>query len=156
MLLCTDSGDGEGRKQKLQLSKFLLRNQTTIHAKAPARPTPWPCRLAPLRTISKASTRLMHQALALFTRIDSYLHTKARAALIAKLSQEGISVERETGLFVVKRKGKTCYTNTKWIVRWKTFEATSLKSGGSCVRVRACACVCVCVRVLTRKCRIFD
>jgi hypothetical protein len=99
----------------------------------------------------------MHQALALFTRIDSYLHTKARAALIAKLSQEGISVERETGLFVVKRdSGKTCYTKTKWIVRWKTFEATSLKSGGSCVRVRACACVCVCVRVLTRKCRIFD
>ena len=98
----------------------------------------------------------MHQALALFTRIDSYLHTKARAALIAKLSQEGISVERETGSFVVKRNGKTCYTDTKWIVRWKTFEATSLKSGGSCVRVRACACVCVRVRVLTRKRRIFD
>ena len=98
----------------------------------------------------------MHLALALFKRIDSYLHTKARTALIAKLSQEGISVERETGSFVVKRNGKTCSTDTKWIVRWKTFEATSLKSGGSCVRVRACACVCVCVRVLTRKCRIFD
>ena len=88
--------------------------------------------------------------------MDSYFHTKARAALIAKLSQEGISVERETGSFVVKRNGKTCYTDTKWIVRWKTFEAKSLKSGGSCVRVRACACVCVRVRMLTRKRRIFD
>ena len=69
----------------------------------------------------------MHQALALFTRIDSYLHTKARAALIASWSQEGISVRTETGTFEVKRKGKNGVVNMKWIVEWREFKTTSLK-----------------------------
>ena len=85
----------------------------------------------------------MHQTLALFTlfleRVDCYFRAVARAALVAKCSQEGISVETETGSFVVKRNGKTRYTNTKWIVKWEVqgdeFKATSPKSG-----LRACAC----------------
>ena len=81
----------------------------------------------PPRTISQASTRIMDQTLALFTRVDSYLNAKARAALIASWSQEGISVRTETGTFEVKRKGKNGVVNMKWIVEWREFKTTSLK-----------------------------